>query len=92
MYLIPAARANGWTASVHSIEVGYPGFVSKATMKLLREFGFSAAEQREMKEELGDTALRCSYFIFSSRHRSQWDNRPLLATNKTQPPDRQAAS
>ena len=91
LHLVADGRASGWTGSIHAFEVGCRGFVAKSTMKLLRDLGFSSSDQRAINEQLGVTVLRCTYFIFCSRNRQQWDNRPLLACNRTQPPDRPAA-
>jgi hypothetical protein len=77
-HLTDDALANGWLFSTWPIEVGCRGFVALSVVKMLRSFHFSRSEQREIKRELEDVARRCSYYIFCSRHRSTWDERPLL--------------
>jgi hypothetical protein len=69
---------NGWLVSTWPFEVGCRGFVAKSTLKVLRAFHFTRPQQQEIKLQLEDAARRCSYYIWCSRHRTMWDNRPLL--------------
>lgn len=77
-HLTDDALANGWHFSTWPFEVGCRGFVAISTIKVLRSFHFSRSEQREIKRELEDVTRRCSYYLFCCRHRSTWDERPLL--------------
>ncbi len=77
-HLTDDALANGWLFSTWPIEVGCRGFVAISTMKVLRSFHFTRSQQREIKRELEDVTRRCSYYLFCCRHRSTWDERPVL--------------
>jgi hypothetical protein len=67
-----------WSLRVWAIEVGSLGFLAKSGYELLRAINFTKSELAAIKRQLEDISRRCSYFIFSSRHKVTWTNRPLL--------------
>jgi hypothetical protein len=67
-----------WSLRVWAIEVGSLGFLAKSGYELLRAFHFTKSELATIKRQLEDVSRRCSYFIFSSRHKVTWTERPLL--------------
>jgi hypothetical protein len=67
-----------WSVRIWAIEVGALGFLAKSGFQLLRAFNFSKSELAAIKQQLEDVSRRCSYFIYSSRHKVYWTERPLL--------------
>jgi hypothetical protein len=78
------ARRRGWRLDIQPIEVGYLGHMAYTMEKQLRALGFPQQQRRRIKEQVEETALRCSFAIYNSRHSPTWAKRPLLAVGDRQ--------
>ena len=72
-HLLDLAKARGFVARLSCFEVGSRGLTSVSWEKFVKEFGLGAA----LKKNILETAIRCSYVIWTTRF-LPWENPPLL--------------
>lgn len=70
-----------WTATIHPIEVGARGFVSRSMNCFLRKIGFSHRLAATTCKNVSLVTARCSHHIWLSRENRTWKPGPLLLPN-----------
>ena len=70
--LVDQCQLNGWKVHLFPIEVGSRGFAYGSVYKCAKELGFDSKTSNKIIRQMSKMALRCSYAIYLSRGKSDF--------------------
>ena len=65
-------QENGWKSLCFPVEVGVRGYTSTTLGTCLRKLGLGKQKVRKVVRDAGDTALRCSFWLWVLRNQIEW--------------------
>lgn len=65
-------RSNGWACYFFAIEVNARGFCSTTVSSCMKSLGFTPSASRKICKALGETAMKCSFVIWTARDNKLW--------------------
>ena len=65
-------QENGWKSLCFPVEVGVRGYTSTTLGTCLRKLGLGKQKVRKVIRDAGDTALRCSFWLWVLRNQIEW--------------------
>ena len=71
-------QLRGWRVVRLEFEVGSRGYLSTTVSTLWKALGLTQQEAKSAKSRMTETALLCSYVIFSARTTSDWRQQRLM--------------
>jgi len=71
-------KLRGWRVTRLEFEVGSRGYVNDTVPRLWKTLGLTKREATSAKNKMSDTALLCSYVIFSARKTPDWRQQHLM--------------
>ena len=75
-------EAKGWEVHPLCVEVGCRGHVAEPFRYMCRVLGFTRKEMEDLKYEVEQTALYCSYAIILAWYEHVWQPKQLLDVSK----------
>jgi len=71
----------GWKVQRFEFEVGSRGYLSPTVSKMLKALGLNRQEAKSARGRMENTAVLCSYIIFTSRKSPLWHQTTLMAAH-----------
>ena len=74
------AVQNNWTINLFAIEIGARGFIAESFNCCFKKLGYRSHQLKVLSQQVSDTALRSSFYIWLSRNTKTWtppQNNPI---------------